>query len=250
MGERPDGAQDGGLSGSFSAVGHENIPKMRGGPRDRVMCELSEEVLTVALDHPVRVGVDGCSAAGKTTLADELAGLLRQRCGREVIRAQLDYFKRAPELRTTYPIESPESYYYEMYDYDAIRGRLLIPLGPDGDRRYTTATREPSARNPLDLGIATAAPDAILIADGAFLQRPELNNYWDLRIYVHVTFETVLRRGTARDAAWMDSQEAAAHRYRTRYIPGERLYVDQVNPAGRAQLVIDNENPANPTLTR
>ncbi|MGZ0151762.1 uridine kinase [Kribbella sp. WER1] len=218
--------------------------------RAEVLGELAAEVLAVEREHPVRVGVDGCSAAGKTTLADELADVLRGRTGREVIRAGFDYFKRAPELRTGYPIESPESYYHEMYDFEAIRERLLEPLGPGGDRHYTTAIRQADAAAVLDTPVRTAAPDAVLIADGAFLQRPELNDCWDLRIYVHVSFETVLQRGTVRDAAWMDSQEAAAHRYRTRYIPGERLYLNDHNPATHADLVINNENPAAPLLTR
>ncbi|TDO64060.1 hypothetical protein EV651_105284 [Kribbella sp. VKM Ac-2571] len=102
----------------------------------------------------------------------------------------------------------------------------------------------------LDSPVQTAAPDAILVADGAFLQRLELDAFWDLRIYVDDSFETVLRRGAARDAAWMDSAAAAEKRYRNRYIPGEQMYVDQVRPAERAQLVVNNEDPANPTLTR
>jgi uridine kinase len=66
---------------------------------------------------------------------------------------------------------------------------------------------------------------------------------------VHVSFEEVLRRGTARDQQWMASAAAAEERYRTRYIPGERLYVDQIHPRERAQVVITNEDPADPKLT-
>ncbi|GAA1605692.1 uridine kinase [Kribbella hippodromi] len=218
--------------------------------RSEVLAELTEEVLSVTRPHPLRVGIDGCSGAGKTTLADELADVLRARTDREIIRASLDYFKQAPALRTKYPIESPESYYFEMYDNAAIRERLLLPLGPDGDRRYTTAIRAANAQSALDSPIGVAADDAILLADGAFLQRAELNGYWDLRIYVHVSFETVLRRGTERDQAWMASAEAAAERYRNRYIPGERIYLDQVHPADRADLLLNNEDPHAPTLTR
>lgn len=217
--------------------------------RTEALTELADAVLAVQRPHPVRVAIDGCSAAGKTTMADELAEVLRARTDREVIRAGIDYFKRAVELRTAYPVESPESYYYDMWDHDAIRDRLLVPLGPGGDRRYTTAVRETSARNALNLPVLTARPDAVLIADGAFLQRPELDAYWDLRIYVHVGFDVVLRRGTERDKAFMTSAAAAEQRYLNRYIPGERMYVDQVDPRSRAQLVIDNEDPANPTIT-
>jgi uridine kinase len=218
--------------------------------RAEVLGELASDVLAVQRSHPVRVAIDGCSAAGKTTLADELADVLRTRTDREIVRAGIDYFKRAPELRTAYPIDSPESYYLDMWDYDAVRNQLLLPLGPTGDRRYRAAIRESNARTAVDSPVQTAAPDAVLLADGAFLQRPELDAFWDLRIYVHVSFETVLRRGTERDQAWMDSAAAAEQRYLNRYIPGERMYVDQVHPAERAELVVNNEDPAGPRLTR
>ncbi|GAB2606821.1 nucleoside/nucleotide kinase family protein [Kribbella endophytica] len=216
--------------------------------RSDVLNDLADAVLAVERVHPVRVGIDGCSAAGKTTLADELGEVLRARTGREVIRAGLDYFKRAPELRTAYPIESPESYYLDTWDRDAIRELLLVPLGPGGDRRYTTAIREPNGKPLPEATFRKAGADAVLVADGAFLQVPELVDHWDLRIYVHIGFDEVLRRGTARDQAWMASAAAAEERYRTRYIPGERMYVDQVRPRSLAQIIVDNDDPARPTI--
>ncbi|TCO34248.1 uridine kinase [Kribbella steppae] len=217
--------------------------------RAETLAELAELVLAVDRPHPVRVAIDGCSAAGKTTLADELAQVLRDRTEREVIRVGIDYFKRAVVLRTAYPVDSPEGYYLDTWDNQAIRDRLLIPLGPDGDRRYTAGLMDPSAQNALKTPTAVAAEDAVLLADGAFLQRPELDAYWDLRVYVDITFDEVLRRGIARDQHWMTSPEAAEHRYRTKYIPGERLYVDQIQPHLRAQIVLNNQNPTTPTLT-
>jgi uridine kinase len=74
------------------------------------------------------------------------------------------------------------------------------------------------------------------------------NPYWDLRIYVDVSFEEVLWRGIARDQQWMGSAAEAAHRYRTKYIPGERRYVDEVRPRERAQVVVSNEDVTAPSL--
>ncbi|WP_344850334.1 uridine kinase [Kribbella ginsengisoli] len=217
--------------------------------RTDALTELAGVVLDVERGHPVRVGIDGCSAAGKTTLADELAGMLRARTGREIIRVGIDYFKRAPELRTAYPIESPESYYLDTWDHDAIRERLLVPLGPGGDRRYTTAIRHANGQPLAESSVHKASADAVLLADGAFLQVPALVDHWDLRIYVQVSFDEVLRRGSARDQAWMPSAAAAEERYRKRYIPGERMYVDQIRPRALVQVVVDNEEPARPVLT-
>jgi uridine kinase len=87
------------------------------------------------------------------------------------------------------------------------------------------------------------------LAHGAFLQRPELDACWDPRVYVDVSFDVVLRRGTERDQWWMTSAAAAEQRYLSKYIPGERLYVDQISPRDRAQVVVGNEDPASPTLT-
>jgi uridine kinase len=58
-----------------------------------------------------------------------------------------------------------------------------------------------AARIPYDGPPLLAQDDATLIADGAFLQRPELDGYWDLVIWLDVGFDVVLRRGIARDQA-------------------------------------------------
>lgn len=216
--------------------------------RAEILAELAVRVFAVERPHPVRVAVDGCSAAGKTTLADDLAAALRERMSRTVIRVGIDHFKRAVDLRTAYPHDSPESYYFDSWDYAAVRDQLLVPLGPGGSRRYRSAVMDLAGRTPVDGPTHSAPDDAVLLADGVFLQRPELDSFWDLRIYVDVGFDEVLRRGVARDQGWMGSAGQAAQRYRTKYIPAERRYVNEVRPRERAQLVVDNRDFAVPRL--
>jgi uridine kinase len=218
--------------------------------RQQVLGGLADRILALRLDHPARVGIDGHSAAGKTTLADELAGTLRGRTARPVLRVMIDHFKRQVDRRTRYPVGSPESYYFEMFDVDAIRDELLAPLGPGGSRRYRTQIMDFSGRTPLDSGVHVAPDDMILVADGGFLQKPDLARHWDLCVYLHIEVADVLRRGTVRDQAWMDSAEAAAQRYRTYYIPGEELYLAEIHPAGQADIVIDNRDFAAPRIMR
>jgi uridine kinase len=203
------------------------------------MIEVVDRVLALTgRGHPVRVGVDGRSAAGKTTFAD---GLARALGGREVIRAELDHFMRMVEDRDAYPYDSPESYYLDSWDYPAIRRLLLEPLGPGGDRRYRAGSTMPDA---------VAGEDAVLIADGVFLQRPEMDAYWDLRVYLEVSLDESLRRGVERDQHWMGSAAEAEARYRGKYLPGEERYLAEVRPWERAQIVIDNSDPARPRLIR
>ncbi|MFF5233313.1 uridylate kinase [Dactylosporangium sp. NPDC000521] len=218
--------------------------------RRQVLDGLAHRILALRLQHPTRVGIDGHSAAGKTTLADELATILRGETARPVLRVMVDGFKRHVDLRTKNPPGSPESYYFEMFDVDAIRDELLVPLGPGGSRRYRTQIMDFSGRTPIDSGVQVASDDAILVADGGFLQKPALSRHWDLRVYLHIEVADVLHRGTVRDQAWMESAEAAAERYRTYYIPGEELYLAEVRPAERADIVIDNRNFEHPRIVR
>lgn len=157
---------------------------------------------------------------------------------------------RAAAPGSEYPVlaGSPESYYHEMFDVDAIRDQLLVPLGPGGNRCFRTQIMDFSGRNPVDSAIHVSPRDAILLADGGFLQKPALAHHWDLRVYLHVEVADVLHRGTIRDQAWMDSAQAAAERYRSYYLPGEELYLAEVHPAEQADIVIDNRNFDGPRI--
>jgi uridine kinase len=61
------------------------------GTRGEILDRLAEAIESVTTAHPLRVAVDGPPGAGKTTLADDLALLLRGR-GREVIRSSIESF--------------------------------------------------------------------------------------------------------------------------------------------------------------
>jgi uridine kinase len=106
--------------------------------RDEMLGRLAEAIGSVTVAHPTRVAVDGAPAAGKTTLADELAGVLRAR-GRDVIRATIDDFLFPRARRYPRGEYSAEGCYFDAHDYGALTRVLLDPLGPDGDRRYRPA---------------------------------------------------------------------------------------------------------------
>jgi uridine kinase len=217
--------------------------------RRAVLAALAAAVMALERDHPVRVAVDGLSAAGKSTLSDELAEVLRARTRRRIIRAQIDHFMRPIEQRLLFETHTPESYFLDSWDVRAIREELLLPLGPGGSRSYRTATTDAHGA-PVAGDVHTAPEDAILVADGVFLQRPELDALWDLRIWVAVGVQESLRRGVERDQVWVGSAALAEELYRTKFLPGEQRYVREVSPADRADLVVDNQDPAAPRLYR
>lgn len=213
--------------------------------RDSVLGQIVTLILAVDRPHPTRVAIDGVSASGKTSLGDELQPLI-EALGRPVLRASLDNFKRPWSERYLYDRESGEGYYRNAYDNDLIRTALVEPLGPDGDRRYRLASINPVTQRADEEVAGTAAADAVLLADGVFALRPELNDHWDVRIFLDLDFATVLQRGADRDQSWAGSWQDAAELYRSRYIPSEELYLAEVEPRRLADLVInmtDHDNP-------
>lgn len=216
-------------------------------PRAHTLERLADLLAAVKRPHPVRVAIDGIDAAGKTTLADELVAPLETR-GKPVIRASIDGFHRPRLERYRRGRDSSEGYYYDSFDYEAVRVVLLTPLGQGGDRRYRTAVFDFRTDAPVGAPLHTAPSDAVLLFDGVFLLRPELSGCWDYGIFVDVDFDEALRRACQRDQALFGSADAVKAHYLQRYIPGQRLYLEAVRPRERAHVVVDNNDPACPWL--
>ena len=215
--------------------------------RQHLLDQLAHAIAAVSRPHPVRVAIDGVDAAGKTGLADDLVGPLRAR-GYPVIRASLDSFHHPREVRHRRGATSPEGYYYDSFDYPALKSLLLEPLGPGGSLRYQTALFDGRSEAALSSPVRTAGLHSVLLFDGVFLFRPELEDCWDLRIWVEVTFEVMLGRVIRRDSSLFGGDAAVRERYQQRYIPGQRLYLAQCRPREQAHLIVDNNNPLHPVL--
>jgi uridine kinase len=93
-----------------------------------------------------------------------------------------------------------------------------------------------------------APEDAILLFDGVFLLRPEINDQWDYRIFVDAPFAVTVERAILRDRDLFGSAEATRARYEERYVPGQQIYLRSVDPLHHAQAIIQNDDPEHPTL--
>lgn len=206
-------------------------------------------LLRACPDRVLRVAIDGPDAAGKTTLADELAHALAGR-DRPVIRASVDGFHQPRAVRRRRGSLSPQGYFHDAFDYAALRRLLLDPLGPAGDRYHRTAAFDHVHDRPLEQPAHLAAHDAILLVDGVFLQRDDLRSCWDLTVYLQISPAESLRRALRRDTALFGSPAAVRERYEARYLPGQQLYRAIATPADHADVLIDHERPDTPRILR
>jgi uridine kinase len=213
-------------------------------PRAAALSELAAAIASLRLGRPVRVAIDGRTAAGKTTLANELADIIA-RGGREVIRASVDGFHRPRAERYARGRYSAEGYYHDARDLPAIKALLLVPLGPGGDLQYRTASFDLETDCPVEQEPKRAPANAILLVDGTFLQRPELRASLDATIFVQTSESTAECRGVDRDAVNIGT-DAARRIYAERYRPAFDLYERLCAPARIADAIFDNDDPDRP----
>ena len=201
------------------------------------LSNIADEIVALQLSHPVRVGIDGFCAAGKTTLADALGSELKAR-GRSVIRVCGDDFQNPPAIRYQLGERSPEGFYRHAMDFGSLRRELLDPLGAGGNLVYRTTFYDvfASQRNPSPQ--FTARPSVILVLDGLFLHVPELAGCFDYTVFVDTDFETCIARARARKQERYADADMIESLYRERYMPGFLLYLNEVEPQRTASALV------------
>jgi len=220
------------------------VPPPPVGRRAEVLAGLTRAIVEQESSRRLVIAIDGVDGAGKTVLALELADMLAPH--REVSRASIDGFHR-PRAQRYARGRTAESFYRDSYDHGAIRTLLVEPFraGAPWRRAVYDVQREMAVEAPPEPG---SGRSAVLLVDGIFLHRPELDDLWDASIWVEVPFEVSVPRGNARfgevDALGADP----ASEGNARYVGGQRLYLADVDPVTRATWVLDNTDLAAPVL--
>ena len=196
----------------------------------------------------LRVGIDGFTAAGKTSFGHELAASVRE-LGRPTLRACLDDFKNPWRHAREHGYDrlSGEGYYRNAYDFAAARNLLLAPAGSDGSGQVVLCAYDPLTGEDHRAMTVSAPADAVLIVDSVFTFRPEYNDLWDFRIWLDVNPDLSLARGIARDTD-LEGHEQATRLHRDRYHTAELIYLAEVNPQPLADVIIDNRIFAEPRI--
>lgn len=215
--------------------------------RQKRMKEIADHILTLNLTHPIRVGVSGITASGKTTFANELAEELKQ-CGVPVTRASIDDFHNPRAIRYTQGKESARGYYEDAHDYTAFKERLLKPLGPSGNLQYETISHNLITDVSVHNEPLVALPNMVLIVDGTFLLKKDIEHLFDYKIFVDTDFEIARNRGAKRETEVFGSYEEAEKMFLNRYHAACKMYIEEHNPKECADVVFQNSDLENPEV--
>ena len=64
--------------------------------------------------------------------------------------------------------------------------------------------------------------------------------YIDYKVYLEISPEECKKRATIRDST------ATLGKYNEKYLPAQARYIREFNPAGQADMVVDNTRPEYP----
>ncbi|MFD6510787.1 hypothetical protein [Bacillus sp. NPDC060175] len=209
--------------------------------------KIADHILTLNLAHPIRVGVSGITASGKTTFANELAEEIRKR-GVPVTRASIDDFHNPRVIRYTQGKESARGYYEDAHDYTSFKERLLKPLGPNGNLQYEAISHNLITDMSVHNTPLVALPNMVLIVDGTFLLKKEIEYLFDYKVFVDTDFEIARKRGAKRETEAFGSYEEAEKMFLNRYHAASKMYIDEHNPKDCADVVFQNSKLDDPEV--
>ncbi len=189
------------------------------------------------------VAIDGVDGSGKTVLAAELATMLRA-SGRDVIEVHVDDFHHLRGRRYQRGRVSAEGFWLDSDDYEALERDVLAPLRSDGSASYRWGATDLERDVRLELEPLLAPDDAVVLVEGIFLHRDELQHWWDYSVYLDVPFEESARRMILRDGFSEDVDDRKVWRY----VDGQRLYFNACSPWDRASVVVGNGDSLAPRV--
>lgn len=223
---------------------HETAEEPEKGP---IILQLFNQIRNSLLqkkvpDKAIVVGINGIDASGKTSFAEAFAKHLdAQGFGVQVIH--VDDFQNPKEVR--YASEDQiDNYFNRSWNLKQLVDELLSPIhaGEKVMKSLTLldiATDEFTTKRNYEIGY-----DTIILLEGVFLFRPELVDFLDYKIFIHVSFEEAKRRIILRDSSDI------ARKIDTKYHPTQRKYLHDYKPEENANMVIDNTDWNNPRILK
>lgn len=172
------------------------------------------------------VGIDGMGGSGKSTLAAELA----ERIGAVVVHGDDFYRPMPPAVREQL---SPREGYERNFDWQRLRDEVLAPLASGRDAAYQRYDWTTRSLAPDELH--TVRRSGVVVVEGVYVGRPELEHFYDLLVWVdtppEVSWQRLRERGDDHGPIDWEARWRLANEH----------YVAATNPPGRAHITVKGD---------
>jgi phosphoglycolate phosphatase len=209
--------------------------------------DIAKEILYRKRENkPLIVGINGVDTSGKTTFTKELERYI-SKVGFKTQTILMDDFHNPSKIRNmeNNPVTS---YLNNAFDLIKVEKELMKPIILYGilDKELTLLDVEEDKfvkkkRYVID-------KDTIVLFEGVLLYREPLNQYFDFRLFMDISFEEVLIRAKKRDGVLFGNE--VIERYKKKYIPIQKLYIESCDPKNKSDVIISNEDYMNPQIIK
>jgi uridine kinase len=185
--------------------------------------QLVESIDTISKKQStLLIGIDGCGGSGKSTLAQKI----KEACSNVTVVHMDDFYLPSAQIINTHPTKKPVG---ADFDWERVLNQVLEPISADEEgryQRYDWETDNLAEYHTVPIG-------GIMIIEGVYSIRKELENKYDFKIWVECPREIRLSRGLQRDG------EEARGMWENNWMIAEDLYIEKHKPYERADLVVD-----------
>jgi phosphoglycolate phosphatase len=189
------------------------------------------------------VGINGVDTSGKTTFTKELKKYLEIE-GHHVESLSIDDFHNESKIRyrNSDPVEGYINDAFDLVNLEhfldeiknkKIENKRVKHLDLETDK--FSKTKDYFFRN-----------DTIVLLEGVLLYRPPIEKYVDLKIFLDISFEEVLKRAKKRDIPKYGIE--FLEKYKKKYIPIQKKYLKENNVKEKCDIIIDNNDYNNPKI--
>ncbi len=196
--------------------------------------------------RPFVVGISGIDTSGKTDFAKSFKRFLTSKNYR-VQMILLDDFHNPKKIRYSGRDEI-DSYYNKSFNLALIINRLLGPISRGKDfsiklKLLNLYTDRIEAERKYSISRET-----VVIFEGVFLFRKELSPYINYKVFLEIPFRESMNRAKSRDNKIFGNK--ILKKYRSKYIPAQKIYLGLYPPCRIADMVIDNLNWEFPVIKK
>lgn len=206
--------------------------------------EKIEEQLQNTDSRPYIIGINGVDTSGKSSFSKALLDYLKS-IEQKAVLIHLDDFHNPSNIRKKGKDEI-HAYINNAFNLEFLEEKLLKPLKSDGKIDVELTLLDLNTDEYCNTKNFQVDEDTIIIFEGVLLYREPINKYFDYRIFLDITFEEVLERARKRDVPIYG--EAFLDKYKTKYIPIQKWYLENYKPKESSDLVIDNNDYNNPVI--
>ena len=181
------------------------------------------------------VGVSGINCAGKSTLAQTL-GQDKMGFAHRPIIFDIDDFLLPRRIRDANPDQVAGC--YNSFDYQTLFEELLLPASQNTlvKKRIRVFREEAESWDTI-----TVRGPCVVIVEGIFLFRRDLPDVFDIKFWLNIDYEEVIKRAIRRkrEINKHPTKNSILKRYHERFIPAQKYHIEVDNPKKNCNFIIN-----------